>query len=563
MPAAQPQAQHLDRAAHGAPSGAEWQWRHGATASPHTKQPVRRVKGPPPVAALASDQHARRKALADVQRASHRSRAAQTTKLAPHLAKLLNATPAETAGVVQASKRFAEVARHAQALLVRERGAFAALVLPMVLLAGALLINTVFAPRLADSSFGATLVAWDRQVMEPGPAVRALAVARDRATEQSIIARLPEFPVVSALPALPALGRLDVPSLRLAAIAPQIEAVTPVPAAPDLLRLPEIVLKAEAPAIVPLRPSEPVLAAPANAVGDAAVAVPLPQTADAAQCVRAPDASGAESARHAASAVLASGAADDATVFGRALAAAAQMQVKELSIYNAKYVRIAYPRGDVTTQFGVCSDVIIRAYRALNIDLQELVHLSRAGAADSNIDHRRTELLRAFFAQHGASLPVSPHVEDYLPGDIVTYYRPQNKSSTAHIAIVSDQIAPSGRPMIVHNRGWGVQVEDALFVDQMTGHYRFQGLSTAAVAALPKSSRLAAAAQRLRGRVAEATARDVAATAGPVSSDPGPSGVTAQFGQRTGRVPRPQSARLTGLPPPMALGVRSAPGSLR
>ena len=169
--------------------------------------------------------------------------------------------------------------------------------------------------------------------------------------------------------------------------------------------------------------------------------------------------------------------ADDPAKFGMALAAAAKAQSNNLVIYNANYMTIAYPRGDVPLQFGVCTDVVIRAYRALNIDLQELVHVSQPGRSDPNIDHRRTELLRKFFATHGEQLAVSPYIEDYLPGDIVTYYRPQNKSSTAHIAVVTDVIAPSGRPMIAHNRGWGVQMEDALFVDEMTGHYRFRGPS--------------------------------------------------------------------------------------
>jgi uncharacterized protein len=171
--------------------------------------------------------------------------------------------------------------------------------------------------------------------------------------------------------------------------------------------------------------------------------------------------------------------ANDPLKFGRALAAAAQAQTRDLVVYNPAYMTIAYPGGDVPRQFGVCTDVVIRAYRALDIDLQELVHLSRPGRSDTNIDHRRTDLLRGFFATYGEQIAITPYIEDYLPGDIVTYYRPQNKSSTAHIALVSDVTAPSGRPMIVHNRGWGVQLEDALFVDQITGHYRFRGIKTA------------------------------------------------------------------------------------
>ena len=65
--------------------------------------------------------------------------------------------------------------------------------------------------------------------------------------------------------------------------------------------------------------------------------------------------------------------------------------------------------------------------------------------------------------------------EDYKPGDIVTYYRPFSRVSNSHIAIVTDILAPTGRPMIVHNRGYGPQLEDALFVDRITGHYRYHG----------------------------------------------------------------------------------------
>lgn len=158
--------------------------------------------------------------------------------------------------------------------------------------------------------------------------------------------------------------------------------------------------------------------------------------------------------------------------FGRALAAAARAQTREFVIYNARYVSLAYPGGDTLPLYGVCTDVVIRAYRALGIDLQELIHLSRLGSGDPSIDHRRVEVVRRFLSRHGTSLDISEFAEDYRPGDIVTYHRPEGRISQFHIAIVSDRIAPSGRPLIVHNRGWGPQLEDALFADQITGHYR-------------------------------------------------------------------------------------------
>ena len=181
--------------------------------------------------------------------------------------------------------------------------------------------------------------------------------------------------------------------------------------------------------------------------------------------------------------------------FGRALAAAARTQLDDLVIYNARYARLSYPMGDVAGLYGVCTDVVVRAYRALGIDLQELIYTTKSGRGDIHIDHRRVDVIRRFFERQGAALAISDYAEDYQPGDIVTYYRPQNRTSTSHIAVVSDKLAPSGRLMIIHNRGWGPQLEDALFVDKITGHYRFSGLddrqkAVPAAVSLPDAGRM-------------------------------------------------------------------------
>lgn len=168
-----------------------------------------------------------------------------------------------------------------------------------------------------------------------------------------------------------------------------------------------------------------------------------------------------------------SNAPQDPLAFGRALAQAARAQTDRFVIYNPRYMTIAYPRGDTLPLYGVCTDVVVRAYRALGLDLQELIHTSRLGSGDPSIDHRRVEVVRRFFERYGTSFEISEFAEDFLPGDIVTYRRPEGRVSQYHIAVVSDRVAPSGRPLIVHNRGWGPQLEDALFVDRMTGHYRF------------------------------------------------------------------------------------------
>ena len=244
-------------------------------------------------------------------------------------------------------------------------------------------------------------------------------------------------------------------------------------------------------------------------------------------------------------------------------AQAAKAQANDLVVYNAHYMTMSYPRGDVPSLFGVCTDVVIRAYRALDIDLQELVHLSRLGPSDPNIDHRRTELLRKFLAAHGEQLATSPYAEDYLPGDIVTYYRPQNRSSTAHIAVVTDVAAPSGRPMIAHNRGWGVQLEDALFVDQMTGHYRFRGLPPTAVAALPRNIAMAATQTKHGERkvVATTAARTTASgVRGPATTPVALAASLTADNTPPGKIMRPPMAlgALGATPPSTAVAGRCA-----
>ncbi len=167
--------------------------------------------------------------------------------------------------------------------------------------------------------------------------------------------------------------------------------------------------------------------------------------------------------------------AEAVSTFGARLAAAARRQTSNLVFYNPAYMKIGYPMGDVPSYMGVCTDVVVRAYRALGIDLQVLVHKSGAGSGDTNIDHRRVEVLRRFFAHAGTSLPITADAADYQPGDIVTYYMPNGFWSKTHIAIVAAEKTATGVPLVVHNRGWGVQAEDWLFAERITGHFRYAG----------------------------------------------------------------------------------------
>lgn len=153
------------------------------------------------------------------------------------------------------------------------------------------------------------------------------------------------------------------------------------------------------------------------------------------------------------------------------LAKAALERTKHLVIYNPKYYKIPYPNGDVPAHFGVCTDVVIRAYRAVGIDLQKDVHEKMGG--DKNIAHRRVKVLEKFFKRFGQSLPVSKNPQNYKPGDIVTFYLKEAISSKDHIAIVSDKIGISGNPMIIHNIGLGPKLDDDLFSYQIRGHFRY------------------------------------------------------------------------------------------
>jgi uncharacterized protein len=165
--------------------------------------------------------------------------------------------------------------------------------------------------------------------------------------------------------------------------------------------------------------------------------------------------------------------------FGDELVWAARWQTWIPVIYNPSYAQIPYPNGDVAWYYGVCTDVIVRAYRWMGIDLQAEVKRSGVGSGDTNIDHRRVQVLRRFLARKGHSLPVTDDPADYLPGDIVSYHVPTGRFSKTHIAIVSDRKATSGAPLIIHNRGAGVQEEDRLFAEKITGHYRYWPISTA------------------------------------------------------------------------------------
>lgn len=152
--------------------------------------------------------------------------------------------------------------------------------------------------------------------------------------------------------------------------------------------------------------------------------------------------------------------------------------------YDPAYYKISYPNGDVPKGKGVCTDVVIRAYRKLGIDLQKEVHIDMSKnfakypktwglkSTDTNIDHRRVPNLQTFFTRHGEVKAVTEKAEDYKPGDIVTW---MINDKLPHIGIVVNKKTLIGnRFLIVHNVGNGQVMEDCLFKYKLTGHYRYK-----------------------------------------------------------------------------------------
>jgi uncharacterized protein YijF (DUF1287 family) len=172
--------------------------------------------------------------------------------------------------------------------------------------------------------------------------------------------------------------------------------------------------------------------------------------------------------------------------FSKRLVGAAIERTNHAVRYDPGYIRIPYPGGDVPSDTGVCTDEIIRAYRAVGVDLQKEVHEDMkknfsayprrwrwiSGKPDSNIDHRRVPNLMVFFQRQGEALPITNLTQDYHPGDLVTYDLGGN---VPHIGIVVDRKGTGGRHLIVHNIGQGPRMEDVLFNWKITGHYRYYG----------------------------------------------------------------------------------------
>lgn len=170
--------------------------------------------------------------------------------------------------------------------------------------------------------------------------------------------------------------------------------------------------------------------------------------------------------------------------FYKRLSNAAIELTKDKVVYDPRYYTIPYPNGDVPANKGVCTDVIIRAYRKLGIDLQQKIHEDMKAnfskypkkwgmkSTDKNIDHRRVPNQATFFSRFGSVKKISDKAEDYIVGDIVTW---DLGGGITHIGIVTDRMsADKKRPLIVHNIGQGQVLQDCLFSYKVTGHYTYR-----------------------------------------------------------------------------------------
>ncbi|MCJ8146761.1 DUF1287 domain-containing protein [Acinetobacter sp. A3.8] len=160
----------------------------------------------------------------------------------------------------------------------------------------------------------------------------------------------------------------------------------------------------------------------------------------------------------------------------------ARSQIGQTLTYDPAYTRLSYPMGDVPIQKGVCTDVVIRALRKQNIDLQKVIHedmkrnfnaypkLWGLKNTDRNIDHRRVPNIAKYMTRQGYSVQKSPFKTAlFKAGDIVTW---DLGRGLVHIGIVSDRKSSTQVPLIIHNIGRGTQEENILLQYKITGHYR-------------------------------------------------------------------------------------------
>jgi uncharacterized protein YijF (DUF1287 family) len=171
--------------------------------------------------------------------------------------------------------------------------------------------------------------------------------------------------------------------------------------------------------------------------------------------------------------------------FYEKLSMAALSLTHDKVVYDPSYYTINYPNGDIPKDKGVCTDVVIRAYRKVGIDLQKEVHEDMKkhfskypknwglSHTDKNIDHRRVPNLMVFFSRFGKVKPNSTFSTDYQKGDVVCW---DLGRGIYHIGMVVNKFSSGDKNlMVVHNIGGGQVLDNCLFRFKIIGHYSYEG----------------------------------------------------------------------------------------
>ncbi|BDI32554.1 hypothetical protein CCAX7_46050 [Capsulimonas corticalis] len=170
--------------------------------------------------------------------------------------------------------------------------------------------------------------------------------------------------------------------------------------------------------------------------------------------------------------------ADKLTPFQKSVLSDLNRQCASGIIYQDGY----FSGGEPPPKIGVCTDVVIRSYRAAGVDLQTAVAADIAAAPeayhiarpDPNIDHRRCRNLTIFFRRHARTLPASGPNADWEPGDIV-FWDTFGDGQAHHVGVIANHLGASGAPTVTHHwPGQIVSEMDWLYRLHPISHYRWR-----------------------------------------------------------------------------------------
>lgn len=161
----------------------------------------------------------------------------------------------------------------------------------------------------------------------------------------------------------------------------------------------------------------------------------------------------------------------------------ARLEIDRVTVYDNTWLETSsYPMGDVPSNRGACTDVVVRSLREVGVDLQELVHEDVThdlhgyglGGIDSNIDHRRVSTMFTFFNRNAMSLTTDVRDKTaWRAGDIVfVAFQWGRGAPPEHVGIISDKLGPRGLPLVIENGGPKAVEQDSLGRGKVVGHFR-------------------------------------------------------------------------------------------